>query len=190
MLLLSRTGMKSAILNCHFLWCRFGFGTLDPELGGPGSLNLCTCSYSTVHGYAAKTSDCQSPSFCFFSVIIVAHRVKVVACSFTPRNKKKLTNDGETVKLYDVGRSWRWQAKTERCLFVSTSVQHPRSSEQPSSSSSSSSSSSCSSSTAVATSAAAAAAQVEARMIAGHYVVEPCGSAQSRLTHFSSIDFR
>ena len=83
------------------------------------------------------------------------------------------------VIFYDLHRSWRCEAMSERYLFVSASV--PRS--QSSSSSSSSSSS-------LASSSAADDSDVDAQLIAGHYVIEPCGTDKSRLIHFSSIDFR
>jgi len=76
------------------------------------------------------------------------------------------------MKDVNVRRSWRCQTQTERYLFVSTSVHHPQSSSS---------------------SSAAAAAEddeVEADLIAGHYLIEPLGAGKSRLTHLASIDFR
>jgi len=79
--------------------------------------------------------------------------------------------------LYNVHRSWRSQATTESYLFVSTSIQRSQSSS--------------SSAAAAAAAAAASDGDVEAELIAGHYVIEPCGAAdKSKLTHFSSVDFR
>ena len=76
--------------------------------------------------------------------------------------------------LYRPCRSWRYDVKTGRHLLVCTSVHHGQSSSSSSPSAATTDGDD----------------EVEAELIAGHYVVERRGADKSRLIHFSSIDFR